>query len=455
MQGRLNRSNGLRLRRIHGGVEETAHVPEELSEISVVFADQAIARTCWNRSSCRYRGTGKIPRPTRFILSTVQHTMIFHFLDQHRWWFILSMSTITWIATAAVLIAMSADGVSAFYGPASLAAGIAILATAIYFLSSSHFVRVWKMFRLRWQVRKREAFLEEVAEKLAEAEKEALRWHDAHPVDLELRDVLEMATEQERGALQTLTLARSSHSKDLEMRLRSLGTPLWEEWMRRFRGVASYRYYEVVVRTAAAHMDVATDKGYAQAELEAALLRRIFAARLALLQPEDRDRVLAVWRDFGLEHADGLSSHVPTLSPDLEPDLAGAGSYAMATVLAGAVVHERGLTLPTSFFQGVSQILPPMVGALGWRIISGTSARFVQFWRTRRVLPAIVLISRMRSGVRVRRTSHLQKLDAEQANLRRTAEFVEGQLLDLREQEAHLVQLKFSMRRLRMVIPLA
>jgi hypothetical protein len=73
----------------------------------------------------------------------------------------------------------------------------------------------------------------------------------------------------------------------------------------------------------------------------------------------------------------------------------------------------------------------------------------------RRVLPAVVLVARMRSGLRVRRASHMQKLDTEQANLRRTAEFVNGQLLDLREQEAHLAQLKFSMRRLRMVIPLA
>lgn len=381
--------------------------------------------------------------------------MVFHFLDQHRWWFILTMSAITWIATAAVLIAMSTDGVAAFYGPASLAAGIAIVATAIYFLSSSHIARVWKRFRLRWQIRKREAFLEEVAEKLSEAEKEAVRWHDAHPVDIELREVLEMATEEERSALQTLTLARSTSAKDLEMRIRSLGTPLWEEWMRRFRGVASYRDYEVVVRSAAAQMDVATDKGYAQAELEAALMRRIFSARLSLLQPEDRDRVLAEWRDFGLEHADSLSSHVPAVSPDIESDLAGAGTYAMATVLAGAVVHERGLTLPTSFFQGVSHMLPPLVGALGWKIIAGTSAKFIDYWRTRRVLPAVVLIARMRSSIRVRRTSHLQKLDADQANLKRTAEFVDGQLLGLREQEAHLQHLKFSMRRLRMVIPLA
>lgn len=381
--------------------------------------------------------------------------MIFHFLDQHRWWFIMTMSTTTWVATAAIMVSLSADGTAQFSGPASIAAAIAVVATSIYFLTSSHLIRVWTLFRLRWQIRKREGFLEEIAQKLAIAEKDALRWHDVHPVEVELREVLDMATEQERGALQTLTLARSTNPKDLEMRVRSLGTPLWEEWMRRFRGVASYRDYEVVVRAAAAEMDVATDKGYAQAELEAALMRRIFAARLVLLQPEDRERVLAVWRDFGLDHTDSLTSHVPALSPDLEADLAGAGTYSMATVLAGAVVHERGLTLPTSFFQGVSAMLPPMVGALGWRITAGTTARFLRFWRMRRVLPAIVLIARMRSGLRVRRTSHMQKLDTEQANLRRTAEFVEGQLLDLREQEGHLGQLKFSMRRLRMVIPLA
>ncbi len=381
--------------------------------------------------------------------------MIFHFLDQHRWWFIMTMSAVTWVATAAVMVMLSADGGARFSGPASIAAAIAVAATAVYFLTSSHLIRGWTLFRLRWQVRKREAFLEEIALKLAEAEKDSVRWHDVHPVDVELREVLDMATEQERGALQTLTLARSTSPNDLAMRVRSLGTPLWEEWMRRFRGVASYRDYEVVVRSAAAEMDVATDKGYAQAELEAALMRRIFAARLALLQPDDRDRVLAVWRDFGREHSDSLSGQIPAESPDQETDLAGAGTYAMATVLAGAVVHERGLTLPTAFFQGVAAILPPMVGALGWRITAGTSARFIRFWRVRRVLPAIVLIARMRSGLRVRRSSHLQKLETEQANLRRTAGFVESQLLDLREQETHLGQLKFSMRRLRMVIPLA
>ncbi len=381
--------------------------------------------------------------------------MIFHFLDQHRWWFILTMSCLTWFATAAVVVALSADGADPYTMPASIGAGIAIVATSIYFLASSHLIRVWNLFRLRWQIRKREAFLEEVAEKLAQAEKDAVRWHEVRPVDVDVRDVLEMATEQERGALQTLTLARTGQSKDLEMRVRSLGTPLWEEWMRRFRGVSAYRDYEVVVRAAAAEMDVATDKGYAQAELEAALMRRIFSARLALLQPDERDRVLAVWRDFALDHTDSLSGHIPAVSPDLESDLAGAGTYAMATVCGGAVVHERGLTLPTGFFHGVSPMLPPLVGALGWKITAGSSARFLRFWRMRRVLPAIVLIARMRSGLRVRRNSHLQKLDTEQANLRRTSEFVESQLADLREQQAHLGQLKFSMRRLRMVIPLA
>ncbi len=381
--------------------------------------------------------------------------MIFHFLDQHRWWFIVTMSAVTWIATAAAMAGLAAADTAQFSGPASIAAAIAIVATSVYFLTSAHLIRVWTLFRLRRQIGKREAFLEEIAQKLAVAEKDALRWHDVHPVDVELREVLDMATEQERRALQTLTLARSASPKDLEMRIRSLGTPLWEEWMRRFRGVASYRDYEVVVRTAAAEMDVATDKGYAHAELESALLRRIFAARLALLQPEDRERVLGVWRGFALDHPDSLSTPLPAESPDQETDLTGAGAYAMATVLAGAVVHERGLTLPTSFFHGVSAMLPPMVGALGWRITTGASARFVRFWRMRRVLPAIVLIARMRSGLRVRRASHMQKLDAEQANLRRTAGFVDGQLLDLREQEGHLSQLKFSMRRLRMVIPLA
>jgi hypothetical protein len=219
--------------------------------------------------------------------------------------------------------------------------------------------------------------------------------------------------------------------------------------------VTPYRDYEVVMRAAASHMDVATDKGYNQAELETALLRRIFGSRLALLQPEERDRVLAVWRDFATEHRDSLSDHAPAVSPDQERDLAGAGPYVMGTVLAGAVVHERGLTLPTSFFQGVSAMLPPLVGALGWKITAGSSARFINFWRTRRVLPAIVLTARMRSSVRVRRTGHLKKLATEQDNLRKTADYVESQLGDLREQLGHLGQLKFSVRRLRMVIPLA
>lgn len=381
--------------------------------------------------------------------------MIFHFLDQHRWWFIVTMSAITWIATAAVLVWMSTDATTSFSAPASLAAGIAVLATAVYFHAASHLTRIWSLFRLRWQIRRREGFLQEIAANLSRCERDVLRWHDAQPVALEVRDVLEMATELERNALQMLTLARSTTPKEIEMRVRQIGTPLWEEWVRRFRGVAPFRDYEVVVRMAAAAMDVATDKGYSHAELEAALLRRIFAARLALLQPEERDRVLAAWREFGGDHRDSLSSHVPALSPDLESDLAGAGSYSMATVLAGAVVHERGLTLPTSFFQGLSSMLPPLIGALGWRITCGTSARFLHFWRVRRVLPAVVLIARMRSGVRVRRTSHLRKLEIEQQNLKKTTEFVEGQLLELKEQENHLSNLKFSMRRLRMVLPLA
>ncbi|MND07173.1 hypothetical protein D3C83_289840 [compost metagenome] len=65
------------------------------------------------------------------------------------------------------------------------------------------------------------------------------------------------------------------------------------------------------------------------------------------------------------------------------------------------------------------------------------------------------MIVRMRAGVRVRRTSHLEKLEVERANLRRTAEFVDSQLHELREQQSHLSKLKFSVRRLRMVLPLA
>lgn len=381
--------------------------------------------------------------------------MIFQFLDQHRWWFIVTMSALSWVATAATLVALSSSGAPAFTGEASLVAALAVFVTAVYFLGASHLVRVWRLFRLRWQISRREGFLDEVAEKLARCEQDRARWQEATPAALELREVLEMATEQERCALETLTLARGPAAGDLERRIRSLGTPAWEEWMRRFRGVAAWRDYEVVVRTAAVAMDVATDKGYSHAELEAALMRRIFSARLALLQPENRDRVLAAWAGFGLAHRDSLSQHVPALTPDMETDLAGAGTYAMATVLAGAVVHERGLTLPTSFFQGLSSMLPPLVGALGWKIHAGCTARFLNFWRVRRVLPAIVLVARMRSGVRVRRAAHLERLAVEKENLRRTAAFVEGQLGELKEQQAHLGLLKFSLRRLRMVIPLA
>lgn len=382
--------------------------------------------------------------------------MIFHFLDQHRWWFIVTMSALTWAATAAVLVALAGDGGQAqFTGPASIAAGVAVLATAVYFLTSSHAVRVWTIFRLKRQINRREALLTEIADNLGKAEQDRIRWTEVRPLDLEVKQVLEMATDQERSALQTLTLARGGDAKDLEMRVRQLGTPLWEEWVRRFRGVSPYRDYEVVVRNAASAMDVATDKGYAQAELEAALMRRIFSARLALLQPDERDKVLAVWHDFGNEHRDSLTAHVPALSPDMESDLAGAGTYVMATILAGAVVHERGLTLPTSFFHGVAPMLPPLIGALGWRITAGTSARFISFWRVRRVLPAIVLMARVRSGLRVRRTKHLLKLETERDNLAKTASYVESQLTELREQLSHLGNLKFSMRRLRMVLPLA
>ena len=382
--------------------------------------------------------------------------MIFNFLDQHRWWFIVTMSAVTWAATAAVLVALAGEaGQAQFTGPASIAAAVAVLATAVYFLTSSHAVRVWTIFRLKRQIHRREALLTEIAENLGKAEQDRVRWNEVRPVELEVKDVLDMATDQERGALQTLTLARGTEVKDLETRIRQLGTPSWEVFMRRFRGVSPYRDYEVVVRNAANLMDVATDKGYAQAELEAALMRRIFSARLALLQPDERDKVLAVWHDFGNEHRDSLTAHVPALSPDMEADLAGAGTYTMATIRAGAVVHERGLTLPTSFFNGVSSLLPPLIGALGWRITAGTSARFLQFWRVRRVLPAVVLMARMRSSLRVRRTKHLAKLETERDNLAKTASYVEGQLADLREQLAHLTNLKFSMRRLRMVLPLA
>lgn len=382
--------------------------------------------------------------------------MIFNFLDQHRWWFIVTMSALTWAVTAAILVALAGEGGQAqFTGPASIAAAVAVLATAIYFLSSSHAVRVWTIFRLKRQIRRREALLTEIAENLGKAEQDRIRWNEVRPLDLEVKQVLDMGTDQERSALQTLTLARSSEVKDLETRIRQLGTPIWEEWVRRFRGVSPYRDYEVVVRHAASAMDVATDKGYAQAELEAALMRRIFSARLALLQPDDRDKILAIWREFGTEHHDSLTAHVPALSPDMEADLAGAGTYVMATVLAGAVVHERGLTLPTAFFHGVSAMLPPLIGALGWRITAGTSARFINFWRVRRVLPAVVLMARIRSGLRVRRTKHLAKLETERDNLAKTASYVESQLTDLREQLSHLSNLKFSMRRLRMVLPLA
>ena len=381
--------------------------------------------------------------------------MIFHFLDQHRWWFIVTMSALTWAVTAAVLVGLAGDGQIQFTAQSSIAAGVAVLATAIYFLTSSHAVRVWTIFRLKRQINRREALLTEIAENLARTEQDRIRWTEVRPLDLEVKQVIDMGTDQERGALQTLTLARGKDVKDLEVRIRQLGTPLWEEWVRRFRGVSPYRDYEVVVRNVANAMDVATDKGYAQAELEAALMRRIFSARLALLQPDERDKVLAVWHDFGNEHRDSLTAHVPALSPDMEADLAGAGTYVMATILAGAVVHERGLTLPTSFFHGVSPMLPPLIGALGWRITAGTSARLITFWRMRRVLPAIVLMSRIRSGLRVRRAKHLIKLETERDNLAKTASYVEGQLTELREQLAHLSNLKFSMRRLRMVLPLA
>jgi hypothetical protein len=100
-------------------------------------------------------------------------------------------------------------------------------------------------------------------------------------------------------------------------------------------------------------------------------------------------------------------------------------------------------------------MLPPLIGALGWRITSTATARFFKYWHVRRVLPAIMLIARMRAGTRVRRVSHLEKLEVEHANLQRTSDFVQGRLAELKEQRTHLGQLKFSVRRLRMVLPLA
>jgi len=380
--------------------------------------------------------------------------MIFQFLDQHRWWFIATMSAIAGVATAA-FIAFTAPEAVDYTRDASIAGAIAAVATAIYFLASSHATRLWQLFRLRWQIRRRDGLLEEVAQKLEQCERDSIRWRDAQPVNLELKEILEMATEQERTALETITLARSNQPKDLEQRVRQLGTPIFEEWVRRFRGVIAFRDYDVVVRNAASGMDVATDKGYSPAELEAAVNRRIFAGRLAILAPDERERVLTAWRHYADEHRDSLSDNLPAESPDLEAELAGAGTYCMATVIAGAVVHERGLTLPTSFFQGVSAMLPPLIGALGWRITATATVRFIKYLRVRRVLPAIVLVSRMRAGTRVRRISHLEKLEVERANLKRTSEFVESQLAELKEQQAHLGQLKFSMRRMRMVLPLA
>jgi hypothetical protein len=381
--------------------------------------------------------------------------MIFNFLDQHRWWFIATMAAIAGIATGAFILGFAPEASALYTRDASLASGIAAIATAIYFLASSHATRFWELFRLRWQVRRRESLLQEVAQKLEQCEKDSMRWRDAQPVGLEMKDVLEMATEQERTSLQTLTLARSTAPKDLEQRVRQLGTPIHEEWMRRFRGVIAFRDYDVVVRNAASGMDVAIDKGYSPAELEAAVMRRIFAGRLAILAPDERDRVLTAWRHFADEHRDSLSDNVPAESPNDETELAGAGTYCMATVVAGAVVHERGLTLPTTFFQGVSAMLPPLIGALGWRITATATVRFLKYWHVRRVLPAIVLVSRMRAGTRVRRISHLEKLEVERSNLRRTSEFVLSQLAELKELQEHLSQLKFSMRRLRMVLPLA
>jgi len=380
--------------------------------------------------------------------------MIFHFLDQHRWWFIATMSAIAAIATGAVIIAPTPSGVE-YTRDATIASAIAALATAVYFLASSHAKRLWELFRLRWQIRRRVSLLQEVAQKLEQCEKDSVRWRDAQPVNLELKDVLEMGTEQERTALQTLTLARSTNPKDLEQRVRQLGTPIHEEWVRRFRGVIAFRDYDVVVRNAASGMDVATDKGYSPAELEAAVMRRIFAGRLAILAPDERDRVLTAWKHFADDHRDSLSDNLPAESPDLEADLAGAGTYCMSTVVAGAVVHERGLTLPTAFFQGVAGMLPPLIGALGWRITATATVRFLKYLQVRRALPAIVMVCRMRASTRVRRISHLEKLEVERANLRRTSEFVQGQLEELKEQQTHLGQLKFSVRRLRMVLPLA
>lgn len=381
--------------------------------------------------------------------------MILNFLDQHRWWFIATISLIAWAATAAFVVTLGDNGTIDFTRDASIAAAAAVGAMAIYFLASSHMIRVGRLFRVRWQIRRRESLLQEIDGKLEQCERDSLVWRDAQPVVLQLKEVLTMATEEERAALQTLTLARSASTKDLEARVRQLGTPTFEEWMRRFRGVPAYRDYEVIVRTVASGMDVATDKGYSPAELEAALIRRVFAGRLSILSAEDRERVLTAWQNYANEHRDSLTHHLPAASPELETELAGAGTHAMATVMAGAVVHERGLTLPTAFFQGVATLLPPLIGALGWKLTASATVRYFKYWRLRRVLPAIILVSRMRSGIRVRRVTHLEKLENERVNLGRTTEFVHGQLLELREQQAHVSQLKFSIRRMRMVLPLA
>ena len=132
--------------------------------------------------------------------------MIFNFLDQHRWWFIATMATLAGIATGGFILGFAPEAAALYTRNATIAAGIAAFATSIYFLTSSHARRLWELFRLRWQVRRRESLLREVAQKIEQCEKDSVRWRDAQPVTFEIKEILAMATEQEKTSLQKLLI---------------------------------------------------------------------------------------------------------------------------------------------------------------------------------------------------------------------------------------------------------
>lgn len=231
---------------------------------------------------------------------------------------------------------------------------------------------------------------------------------------LELVALLAAGTKEERTNLATiLKLSETATPAALSESLGKAGSHVVGALARGGRGVP---YLEVVTDVAAKLKLPKLPQADMICERERQILTATFEKMLAKATPEQREAILAELASKQLSSARKLGAGAGAL---MVANLSGFALYTAASTTLAAVTGALGLTLPFATYMGLSSVIATVTGPLGWAALVVWGVASLGGADYKKTIPAVILVSTVRTRLIAERDQELQALADEQAVLER------------------------------------